>query len=78
MELVSEVVDFGRKGKMAKNMKPKNLMRAAQKGSWGVGRYTFRVKVDGGRFFDLYYDRAPKDVDDRKGSWTLFSELSEI
>ena len=77
IEPLSEQVDFSRTGKMAKNMQPHNLMRAALKGSWGVGRYTFRVRTDSGRIFELYYDRAPKDVDDRKGNWILFSELSD-
>jgi hypothetical protein len=77
IESLSEQVDFGRKGKMTKNMRPHNSIRATQKGSWGVGKYTFRVRVEGGRIFELYYDRAPKDVDDRKGNWTLFSELSD-
>jgi len=78
LESLTEQVDFSRSGKMAKNMQPQNLMRAAQKGSWGVGRYTFRVRVEGGRIFEMYYDRAPKDINDRKGNWILFSELSEI
>jgi len=77
IESLSELVDFSRSGKMAKNIQPHNMLRAAQKGSWGVGRFTFRVRVEGGRIFELYYDRAPKDVDDRKGNWILFSELSE-
>jgi len=25
--------------------------------------------------FDLYYDRAPKDTVDRKGSWHLLREM---
>jgi hypothetical protein len=25
----------------------------------------------------LYYDRAPKDIDRRKGGWFLFRELEE-
>ncbi len=27
------------------------------------------------RFFDLYYDRAMKNVDERKGQWFLYREL---
>jgi len=65
---------FERKGRMARNMQPQHALRAAKKGSWGVGRFSFRVQITGGRIFDLYYDRAPKNVDDRAGKWTLFSE----
>jgi hypothetical protein len=28
------------------------------------------------RIFDLYYDRAPKDINHRKGGWCLYRELS--
>ncbi|MFH1864603.1 MAG: DUF6504 family protein [Candidatus Eisenbacteria bacterium] len=41
----------------------------------GVGRHYFRVRTDDGRVFDLYYDRAPKDTADRKGSWHLLMEM---
>jgi hypothetical protein len=34
------------------------------------------VRTSGGRIFDLYYDRAPKDVDQRKGGWFLDKELT--
>jgi hypothetical protein len=53
-----------------------NLAAAASRGSLGVGRFTFCVRTDEGRIFELYYDRAPKSVDDRKGSWTLYREMS--
>ena len=49
---------------------------AANRGSWGVGRYHFCVRTASGSCFDLYYDREPKDIDDRKGQWFLFSELA--
>ena len=29
------------------------------------------------RIFDLYYDRAPRDIDHRKGGWFIFRELIE-
>ncbi|MCA9973810.1 MAG: hypothetical protein KC425_26530, partial [Anaerolineales bacterium] len=70
--------DFGRRGRMAQNMRPERLTRAARLGSWGVGRYFFRVRVvdaaENGREFEFYYDRAPKDADDRLGSWYLTRE----
>jgi hypothetical protein len=73
-ELMAEWHDFTRRGKMSRNMRPVHLDRAAMTGSWGVGRYTFRVRVEDGRIFDLYYDRAPEDAFDRMGSWYLFGE----
>ena len=76
VELLSEWHDYGRRGRMAHNMRPSHLASAARRGSWGVGRFTFRVRTDTGQFFDLYYDRAPRDTGDRKGSWFLFRELS--
>ena len=77
VELIAEGVDFGRKGRMGRNMRPENLRKAIRKGSWGVGRFSFRVRVAGERIFDLYYDRAPKNSTDRLGHWYLWRELSE-
>ncbi len=37
----------------------------------------FRVRVEGGQIFDIYYDRAMKNVDDRKGQWFIYRELAE-
>jgi hypothetical protein len=74
-ECLSEWKDYGRRGKMAKNMRPTHLAAAAKRGSWGVGRHYFRVRTDDGRVFDLYYDRAPKDAENKKGSWHLLQEL---
>lgn len=71
VEMVASWVDYGRRGRMAQNMQPAHLARAAQRGSWGVGRFYFRVKSADGRQFELYYDRAPKNVDDRMGNWFL-------
>jgi hypothetical protein len=51
---------------------------AESRGSWGVGRFYFRVRTLGGQVFDLYYDRAPKNVDERKGAWFLYREMGEI
>jgi hypothetical protein len=31
--------------------------------------------VDTGQIFDLYYDRAMKSVDKRKGQWFIYREL---
>jgi len=62
---------------MGRNMRPVHLDRAAMKGSWGVGRFYFRVRVESGQVFEIYYDRAPGNVADRKGSWFLFGERVE-
>lgn len=75
VRLLEEWVDYGRRGRMAQNMRPEHAARAAQHGSWGVGRFYFRVVTDNGRIFEFYYDRAPKDADDRSGAWFLTREL---
>ena len=74
---ISEWTDFTRRGRMARNMRPAHAAIAAERGSLGVGRFYFRVRVDTGQVFDLYYDRAIKNVDDRLGHWFLYRELSE-
>jgi hypothetical protein len=33
------------------------------------------VLVDTGQIFDIYYDRAMKNIDDRKGQWLIYREL---
>ena len=73
--VLSEWQDYSRRGRMARNMRPENAAKALRRGSWGVGRFYFRVLTDSGRIFDLYYDRAPKNVEDRKGSWFLDREM---
>jgi hypothetical protein len=73
-ELLTEWHDFQRRGRMARNMRPTNLAQARQRGSWGVGRFHFRVRVTTGGVFEIYYDRAPQGSDDRKGTWVLSRE----
>lgn len=73
-ELLEAWVDFNRRGRMARNMQPQHAAVASRRGSWGVGRYFFRVRTDKDQVFELYYDRAPKDVDNRKGIWMLVAE----
>lgn len=75
IESLSEWSDFTRHGKMAKNMRPVHAEVASTRGSLNVGRFYFRVIVDSNQIFDIYYDRAIKSVDDRKGEWVLFREL---
>lgn len=76
-EMLSEWADYTRRGRAARNMQPQHAAVAATRGSWGVGRYYFQVRTTAGRFFELYYDRAPKGSDERKGAWFLVSELAE-
>jgi hypothetical protein len=77
-EVLSEWRDYGRRGRMAANMRPEHAELAAERGSWGVGRFFFRVRTDVGAIFDLYYDRAPKGAANRKGAWFLFREMAPI
>jgi hypothetical protein len=74
IELIEEWHDFRRRG--PRNMRPAHLTRAEKVGSWGVGRYCFRVRVADGRVFELYFDRAPVSAGDRKGHWFLLGERS--
>jgi hypothetical protein len=76
VELLGEWHDYGRRGRMASNMQPQHALAAQRRGSWGVGQDFYRVQTESGRVFDLYYDRAPKGSDQRKGAWFLFQELS--
>ncbi len=73
--LLGEWFDYGRRGRMTMNMRPENLRKAERRGSWGVGRYYFRVEVPDGRIFDIYYDRAPEDAADRQGHWFVWREM---
>ena len=73
-QVFSEWRDYHRQGKMARNMAPEHAQRSTLRGSWGVGKYFFIVEVQDQRIFEIYYDRAPKNVSDRKGKWFLRSE----
>jgi hypothetical protein len=75
LEMLAEWHDYDRHGRYARNMQPAHAAAASRKGSWGVGQFYFRVHIEDGRVFDLYYDRAPKDVDTRKGAWFLYREM---
>jgi hypothetical protein len=76
IEMLAQWSDFARRGKMARNMRPAHAAVAANRGSLGVGRFFFRVRIQTGQVFDLYYDRAPKDAQHRKGEWFLYREMS--
>ena len=75
-EVIGEWHDYKRRGRMARNMQPGHAATAERRGSWGVGEFYYRVRTEGERFFDIYYDRSPKDVNHRKGEWFLFRELA--
>jgi hypothetical protein len=75
VELIREWHDYRRRGRMARNMQPAHAAVAKRRGSWGVGRDYYQVRTQEDRIFELYFDRAPKDVDRRKGAWFLFREL---
>lgn len=77
IEILSEWHDYRRRGRMSRNMRSTHAAVAEGRGSWGVGQDYYRVRTANGRIFDLYYDRAPKDVDRRKGAWFLDRELAE-
>jgi uncharacterized protein DUF6504 len=75
VELLAEWHDYSRHGTMSHNMRDTHLATAARRGSWGVGRDYFRVRTRSDRIFDLYYDRAPRQVGQGKGAWFLYKEL---
>ena len=76
IEKLSEWHDYSRRGHMAHNMRPEHAATASRHGSWGVGRDYYRVRTATGQTFDLYYDRAPKGAQDRKGGWFLYREVT--
>jgi hypothetical protein len=76
-ELLEEWFDFRRRGRMARNMAPQHAAVASTRGSLGVGRFYFRVRVQDGRIFEIYYDRSPKDAGNRKGAWFIMGERRE-
>jgi hypothetical protein len=78
VEIISEWHNYQRRGRMAKNMRPEHAKTAERRGSWGVGEDYYRVRTDEGRLFDIYYDRAPKDINHRKGAWFLDKELTYV
>ena len=73
---IHEWKEFGRRGRMAHNMQPQHAEAASQHGSWGVGRFYFDIETSTGKFFRIYYDRAPKDAFDRYGHWFILAELT--
>ena len=93
IEMLSSWNDFTRRGKMARNMRPAHAAVASSRGSLNVGRFYFRVRVvlssssitspletaghPESQIFDIYYDRAMKNIDERKGQWFVYREMRE-
>jgi hypothetical protein len=78
LDVVSTWTSYERRGRMADNMAPAHLATAARRGSWGVGRFYFRVRTESGAVYDLYYDREPESAGDRAGHWFLWRELRPV
>ena len=76
VEKLSEWHDYARRGRMARNMQLQHAAVASNRGSWGVGRDYFRVRVENGQVYDIYYDRAPKGAEARKGAWFLYRQVT--
>jgi hypothetical protein len=76
-DMLREWKDYARRGRMARNMRPDHAATASRRGSWGVGRHYFRVRVTTGQVFEIYYDRAPGGGNERKGSWFLYRETAD-
>ncbi len=77
VELLSEWHDYRRRGRMALNMRPDHAAAAERRGSLGVGRDHYQVRVDTGKVFEIMYDRAPRSASDRAGGWFVMHELGE-
>jgi hypothetical protein len=77
VDKLAEWSDFARRGRAARNMRPSHAEAASTRGSLGVGRFHFHVRVDTGRIFEIYYDRAIQNADRRKGQWFVYRELIE-
>ena len=59
-ELISEWFDYSRSGRMARNMAPEHAATAKRRGSWGVGRFYFRVRTDSEQIFDMTFLMPPE------------------
>jgi len=71
-DVMLEWKDYERRGKASHNMRPTNLLKAMGRGSFGVGRFYFRVNTQQDRIFVLYFDRAAE----KDQAWILHAEYS--
>ena len=74
LEMLETWQDYKRRGRYARNMREGHLQTASRRGSWGVGRFHFRVRSLDERVFQIYYDRTPDNAGDREGRWFLLGE----
>jgi hypothetical protein len=72
---VSNWYDFTRHARRTRNALPAHSAVAVERGTLGLCRFYSRVRADTGQIFNLYYDRAIKDVDNRLGRWFLYREM---
>ena len=77
-EVLEEWKDFERRGKSSHNMRPSNQLKAAIRGSRGVGRFYYRVLTTEDRIFRIYFDRSEWDQESKTGAWILHSEYSYV
>jgi hypothetical protein len=75
LEVLAEWHVYPQRGAGEANRENPTSGKSIQRGSWGVGKTFFRVRTATGRVFVLYYDRAPRDADDRSGTWLLREEV---
>jgi len=75
-EILLEWKDFNRRGRNAHNMRPANLLKAAKRGSRGVGRFYFRVLTENDQIFQLYFDRSNWNAETQTGYWILTAEYA--
>jgi hypothetical protein len=77
-EVLEEWKDFERRGKSSHNMRPANQLKAAKRGSRGVGRFYYRVLTTEDRIFQLYFDRSEWDEETKSGAWIIHAEYSYV
>ena len=75
VEVQGEWRNYGRRGRMASNMRSENARRARLRGSRGVGRFYYRVLVRGGRIYEIYFDRAAAGKILGERGWFISREI---
>ena len=73
-EVLLEWKDYERRGKSSRNMRPSNALKAISRGSFGVGRFYYRLLCTDDRIFQIYFDRAAT----RGPAWFLNAEYAFI
>jgi hypothetical protein len=75
-EILLEWKDFDRRGKSSHNMRPSSQLKAAKRGSRGVGRFHYQVLTQDDQVFQLYFDRSSWDQDTQTGEWILHADYA--